>query len=158
MYAILKNSQNGTEYKYQNPFVAAKRALATGRSNYNGWILKDDLGINYPDNEWPDMARLAMDSPVQEKKRIKLEDIFFKMEPLNRYEVLKDLWAHGENPEDYEFYLISVVNHGQIKMAKNVKTGEWEPCHSGYHYDLSKFTGSRSWSSDLKTVLLWHIR
>ena len=44
--------------RFKDIFTAAKNALNNNRSEKNGWKLIDDLEIEYPYEEWADLANI----------------------------------------------------------------------------------------------------
>lgn len=55
---FLYNENLNKKVKFLNIFTAAKNAVNNYRSERNGWKLIDDLGIEYPYEEWGRLANI----------------------------------------------------------------------------------------------------
>lgn len=97
MKAFATLSNGVATYKYNDLFTAAKRGVDSGRVNHPEWRLRDDLGIEYPHNEWSELANHVGEVPIKESKVLRKEDIYFTLEEISREEFIK---GTGRVPED----------------------------------------------------------
>lgn len=57
---LLYNEKLGKVIRFKNIFDAAKNALNHGRHNGNGWKMVDDIEVEYPSEEWQDLADVEL--------------------------------------------------------------------------------------------------
>ena len=138
---ILRNKDTRTEYQFKSVFIAAKNAINMGRSNQNGWIMIDELGIEYPSLEWRYLAS-ACATPKKEKG-VDAKDIFFTKEEISEQKFDSLMRVNGyrsyRKKLSCKIAYYKVVCKGESYLLCNV-AGVWGDSNLIIDYCLNSFT------------------